>query len=479
MPLTPATTDKFTKVGSPGSATTLAAPGYSSGGGGAASINVGSTTNWPTDTLVVFAIDRAQVVNGVETRIANTYNEKAGIVASATSIGNMSHQYGTLQDYAAGSLTRVYIPVASTRENALIDGLAQDHNLKGNHKTLTDDNGNEWLERGSVASAVNHVKLTNAVTGAAAKIDATGDDTNVDLEVGAKGTGVVKVQGAVPQKFFAIYNFIESGCVWSGDAYGSTRAASMTAGVVWIGGKRLTVAAVTARLFTANKDTYIDFKDAGNGTATVIYTEVVNNAASPTTLSDASTFTDATHIRNGIIITGGTFIGNVGGVNQGQEDKILPIVSSNPLQTTETNGYLICPRDPARTTLCAKTKYTAAQNTGGTTIAELVDLAAPIQVPAGRKIKVTIQAEDLYASVNNSSAVVTLWEGAVTSGRQLVAYRGFQNGGSGTVGVGTSRTFTPLTSNPTLRVGLVSTSAGNSTMDGSTASPITFTVELV
>jgi hypothetical protein len=53
----PSNADKLMKVGSPGTATTLSAPGYTIAG---TSINVASTTNWPTDTGVVFAIDEAR-----------------------------------------------------------------------------------------------------------------------------------------------------------------------------------------------------------------------------------------------------------------------------------------------------------------------------------------------------------------------------------------------------------------------------------
>lgn len=211
MPLTPATTDKFTKVGSPGSATTLAAPGYTQGNG---SINVGSTSNWQTETLQVFAIDRAQVVNGEEERIAGTYNEFVGIVSSATVIGNLTKRYGNAQDYAAGALTRVYIPVSSTRENDLIDGLAQDHNLKGNHKTLTDDNGNEWLERGQVASAVNHVKIANNTTGNAPSVEGAGDDANVPLNLKSKGTAGVQINGSEIDAANSFQNYvINGGCL--------------------------------------------------------------------------------------------------------------------------------------------------------------------------------------------------------------------------------------------------------------------------
>ena len=59
-------------------------------------------------------------------------------------------------------------------------------------ESINDDNGNELLEFGVTASAVNHVKPTNAATGNAPSIAAVGGDTNIDLSIGAKGTGQIK-----------------------------------------------------------------------------------------------------------------------------------------------------------------------------------------------------------------------------------------------------------------------------------------------
>lgn len=126
-----AATDYLTHVGSPGTATTLAAPGHTIAG---ASITVGSTSNWPTDTGAIFAMDTVKLVNGVETRVAGTYTEWEAVVSSATSITGMVLRYGTDQNYPAGSTTRVYIPVSSSRENRLVDGLLVAHNQDGTHK---------------------------------------------------------------------------------------------------------------------------------------------------------------------------------------------------------------------------------------------------------------------------------------------------------------------------------------------------------
>lgn len=57
---------------------------------------------------------------------------------------------------------------------------------------LNDANGNEMLEFSATASAVNHVKITNAITGANPSLEASGDDTNIDLTIGGKGTGALR-----------------------------------------------------------------------------------------------------------------------------------------------------------------------------------------------------------------------------------------------------------------------------------------------
>ncbi len=141
--------DKFIKVGSPGTATTLSAPGYTAGN---TSITVGSTSNWPTDTGVVFAIDQAEVVNGVEVQIAGTYNEFEGAVSSGTSVTGVDWKNGTGDtNYAAGPLTRVYIPVSAERENRLIDGLVVAHNQDGTLKNASV--GASQLANNSVTTA--------------------------------------------------------------------------------------------------------------------------------------------------------------------------------------------------------------------------------------------------------------------------------------------------------------------------------------
>jgi hypothetical protein len=131
-----ASTDKFCKVGLPGNATTLAAPGHATGG---TSINVDSTSLWPTDTGVIFAIDTTTLISGVETRNTGSYTVWEGVVTGATSIGSMVLKYGTDQNYSAGATTRVYVLPTSARENLFVDGILIEHDQDGTHKNITTD----------------------------------------------------------------------------------------------------------------------------------------------------------------------------------------------------------------------------------------------------------------------------------------------------------------------------------------------------
>lgn len=59
--------------------------------------------------------------------------------------------------------------------------------------SIDDTNGNELLKLTATASAVNELTLANAATGGSPTLSATGGDTNIDLIIKAKGTGVTKI----------------------------------------------------------------------------------------------------------------------------------------------------------------------------------------------------------------------------------------------------------------------------------------------
>lgn len=131
-----AATDKFLKTGLPGTAASLAAPGYTIGD---SSITISSSTDWPTDTGVVFGIDVAEIVNSQEVRMDGSYCVFSGVVTSGTVISNLSLEYGTPQNYAAGALTRVYITISTIHNERLIDGILAEHKQTGAHSDVHAD----------------------------------------------------------------------------------------------------------------------------------------------------------------------------------------------------------------------------------------------------------------------------------------------------------------------------------------------------
>jgi hypothetical protein len=61
---------------------------------------------------------------------------------------------------------------------------------------IRDENGNEQLIFETTSSAVNHIDITNAATGSGAQIGAVGGDSNLNLRLRPKGTGVIEAMGA-------------------------------------------------------------------------------------------------------------------------------------------------------------------------------------------------------------------------------------------------------------------------------------------
>ena len=65
--------------------------------------------------------------------------------------------------------------------------------LIDNGNFIGDENGLEQIKFATTASAVNELSVTNAATGNAPSISATGDDSNIDVALIPKGTGETKV----------------------------------------------------------------------------------------------------------------------------------------------------------------------------------------------------------------------------------------------------------------------------------------------
>ncbi len=386
---------------------------------------------------------------------------------------NQTHALGaTVVDYATAthiSMISKGIKVHANQDGTMIASLPL--TTPKITTSINDANGNEVIKTPATSSAVNEITVTNAATGNSPRVSATGGDTNIALNLRGKGTGNVNIGAGATQIF--PYDYVVSGCVWSGDAYGSTRVASMTSGVVVVGGNSVTVAAVTSRTFTASKDTYVDILDAGDGTGTVVYTEANNNAASPALA--------ASSVRIAIIVTGAGNIANVGSVNQGEETKVLPIASSIPYAVTDSLGNLICPRDPNRKILGYRQIVASFTTTANNVDTLITGMTVPVIVPTNRKIRIKFFCRGLQMNAGAPNAgAIRLWEGTVGSGTQLADQAWYLSAnGSDFQGSTIEAVRTPSSASQTYNISIIQASANTKQITAGATDPAFVSVELV
>lgn len=208
-------------------------------------------------------------------------------------------------------------------------------------------------------------------------------------------------------------NFIVSGCFWTADSAGSNLNGSMTSGVVYVAGKRLTVAAITAHAFAASKDTYVDFQDNGDGTALVAYTATAsNNAASPALANSGTT---ANTLRAAIIVTGGSSIAAAASINQGEFDRALPAVSSNCLAVSDSIGNLIGNRNPRPIIIGYRQLTADFSSTATSTDTDVTGLdKVAFIAPGNRKVEAHFWAERVLTGATGNNVGIKLFEGATT-----------------------------------------------------------------
>lgn len=228
----------------------------------------------------------------------------------------------------------------------------------------------------------------------------------------------------------SFFDHVASGLVWAGDAYASTRNASMSAGIIYINGRRISIGAVSARAFTASKDTYIDVLDNQDGTGTLVYTEVTLNAASPALAANS--------VRIGIIITGATNILSAASVNQGQKDRVLPIASSIPYCFTDSIGNIICPRDPSRRMLAYRQIVADATSTGSS---DMTGLNLNFIPPTANDVVISGFIGSASSSAANSAIQMVLND--VTAGANVATSWGSTNASGDLASCTPSRVYTP------------------------------------
>ena len=365
---------------------------------GATTVGVNSLSGYTTGEIATFI---------VAPTVASEKQVFTGIVDTAgLQLTNVVWTTGTNQTHAAGTTVVDY--VTATHQSQTSKGILVQHNQDGTHGAVTAT---------SVASS-------GAVSGT------TGTFSS---DITEKGTTLTTMRDELG------YDYVASGGVWSGDAYGSTRNASMTALVCYINGQRGTISAVTARSFTASKDTYIDVLN-NSGTFSLVYTEVTNNAASPALAANS--------LRLGIVVTGASNIASSASINQGQPEKTVPTTCNLGQSGIDSLGNKICRRFPHRP--LTFTFFNSLQGTGnidlGTipilTNAEVVITggitargvgAAPDVATYGRLyFDGTLRQEqrvDVQSSVAEPSYSFA-WQGSTTAGSRLVRINTATNAGA-------------------------------------------------
>lgn len=158
-----------------------------------------------------------------------------------------------------------------------------------------------YTDAGNTTSEVAIIKMTTSWADALVDI----------LKIAHNDNGTIKNDAISSQNMFTddldpvlrggeyLYHYAASGLLWTADSLNSTRNGSMSTGIYYCNGKRISLAAVVARAFTASKDTYIIADSSG----VITYTEVANGGTPPT-LTSSQMFL-------GMIVTGASAITKV------------------------------------------------------------------------------------------------------------------------------------------------------------------------
>lgn len=135
---------------------------------------------------------------------------------------------------------------------------------------IADANGNEEIKFVTTASAVNEITVTNAAAGSDPSIAATGGDTNIDLNLVSKGSGVVQAN-AIPVALARLGLNAQSGTTY-------TLAASDLNKVVTTSNGSAVTVTVPNGVFSAGDQIHIAQLGDGQVTITDDGTSTVNAA---------------------------------------------------------------------------------------------------------------------------------------------------------------------------------------------------------
>ena len=153
------------------------------------------TIGGAVNVVVPDSIEKTYIIDNATTG-AHTVTVKtssgSGVTWAAADKGTkVVYSDGTnVVDTALTDLSSDYSPQLS----ADLDCNGQDI-IMDSSNSIQDDSNNEYIKMAKTGSAVNEFTVTNAATGNAPNLSATGDDTNIDLNLTPKGYGRATFNG--------------------------------------------------------------------------------------------------------------------------------------------------------------------------------------------------------------------------------------------------------------------------------------------
>jgi len=151
--------------------------------------------NWFNTRSSIAGVNPVFTVNGSDTNIGMRFATK-GSGTFQLFPGNVAGAVGPLGLDASGnitfdSLTLTDADIPNELTIRILTGTSA--TPSGADIQINDAIGNEVFDMKRAGSAVNYVRLWNAGTGAAPFFEVLGEDTDIDFELHAKGTGAVRI----------------------------------------------------------------------------------------------------------------------------------------------------------------------------------------------------------------------------------------------------------------------------------------------
>lgn len=168
---------------------------------GAATVGLTSVSGLTNGRIGVFIIEPGGAKEQTFTGTIDTGGSQVtGVVWTRGT--NVAHTAGvTIVDYVTGThynmLSKAMAVSHAQTGHISTTGVAEftDHIDMADTKAIRDGNNNELIKMSQTASAVNEFTVKNAATANGPELQATGGDTNIDIELITKGSGILKVNG--------------------------------------------------------------------------------------------------------------------------------------------------------------------------------------------------------------------------------------------------------------------------------------------